>query len=203
MRRLIVNADDLGYTTEINRGILEAHERGIVTSASLMVDRPAAEHGAAIARRVPRLSVGLHAVLDRVEPERCEAELARQLDRFEQLVGARPTHLDSHHHIHREPSVAETFGAFAARERLPARDRAVQHEPRFYGVSAIGVESLLEILETLPEGDSELGCHPGYADGLRSRYVHEREEELATLCDPRVRARVEELRIELIGWREL
>lgn len=63
MARLIVNADDLGYATEINRGILEAHERGAVTSASLMVDRPAAEHGAAIARRTPRLSVGLHSVL--------------------------------------------------------------------------------------------------------------------------------------------
>lgn len=202
-QRLIVNADDLGYTTAINRGILEAHERGIVTSASLMVDRPAAEDGAAIARRTPRLSVGLHAVLDGVEPERCEAELARQLDRFEELVGARPTHVDSHHHIHREPHLSQTFAAFAERERLPARDVAVPHEPRFYGERAIGVESLLEILETLPEGDSELGCHPGYADGLRSRYVDERETELATLTDPRAHARVQELGIELIGWHEL
>jgi predicted glycoside hydrolase/deacetylase ChbG (UPF0249 family) len=55
----------------------------------------------------------------------------------------------------------------------------------------------------LPEGDSELGCHPGYADGLHSRYVEERETERATLTDPRVRAHVEELGIELIGWREL
>src|SRR5687768_2112615 len=106
-RRLIVNADDLGYTAGINRGILEAHERGIVTSASLMVDRPAADDGAAVARATPSLSVGLHAVLDRVDPDRCADELARQLTRFEELVGSRPTHVDSHHHLHREAGVAE------------------------------------------------------------------------------------------------
>jgi predicted glycoside hydrolase/deacetylase ChbG (UPF0249 family) len=202
LTRLIVNADDLGYTAAVNRGILEAHERGIVTSTSLMVDRPAAEDGVARARGTG-LSIGLHAVLDGVEPERCEAELARQLARFEELVGARPTHLDSHHHSHREPALAETFAAFAEREGLPARDLAVPHEPRFYGAGAVGVDSLLEILATLPAGESELGCHPGYADGLRSRYVEERETELATLTDPRVRARVDELGIELIGWAAL
>ena len=203
MRRLIVNADDLGYTGGINRGILEAHERGIVTSASLMVDRPGAADGAAVAHATPTLSVGLHAVLDRVEPQRCEEELGRQLALFGELVGRRPTHLDSHHHVHREAGVAEAFAEFAEREGLPARDRAVRHEPRFYGEPAIGVDRLLEILEALPEGDSELGCHPGYVNGLTARYAVEREQELRTLTDPRVRARVEELGIELIGWREL
>jgi chitin disaccharide deacetylase len=202
-RRLIVNADDLGFTPGVNRGIVEAHERGIVTSASLMVDRPAAAEGAEIARRLPSLAVGLHAALDGVEAERCEQELARQLARFGELVGARPTHLDSHHHVHREPGFAETFAAFAEREGLRARDHAVRHEPRFYGEAAIGVDRLLEILETLPSGDSELGCHPGYADGLTSRYTVEREQELRTLTDARVRGRLDELGIELIDWREL
>lgn len=203
MKRLIVNADDLGYSEGVNRGILEAHARGIVTSASLMVDRPAAAHGVELARRAPRLSVGLHAVLDGVPADSCGAELARQLSRFEELVGERPTHIDSHHHLHREAALRDTFFGFAGREGLPAREGAVRHEARFYGAPAIGVEPLLEILETQPDGDSELGCHPGYADGLRSRYVREREEELRSLTDPRVRARLEELEIELIGWREL
>jgi predicted glycoside hydrolase/deacetylase ChbG (UPF0249 family) len=201
-RRLIVNADDLGYTEPVNRGILEAHERGIVTSASLMVDLPAAAAAVAAARGT-RLSVGLHAVLDDVPPERCEAELTRQLARFEELVGARPTHLDSHHHTHREPGLHEPFAAFARRERLPMRDASVPHCGVFYGAAAIGVEHLLELLGGLAEGDTELGCHPGYADGLASTYTGEREQELRTLTDPRVRARVEELGIELIGWGEL
>lgn len=202
MTRLIVNADDLGYTEAINRGIVDAHERGIVTSTSLMVDRPAATHGVELTRG-SRLSLGLHAVLDGVAADRAEVELDRQLARFEELVGERPTHLDSHHHTHREDAYRETFGAFAEREGLNARDLTVPHEPRFYGAQAITVERLLETLETLPDGDSELGCHPGYADGLRSRYVEEREAELATLTDPSVRSRVGELGIELIGWAQL
>ena len=203
MTRLIVNADDLGYTAGVNRGILEAHERGIVTSASMMVDRPAAAEGALLAQSTPTLSVGLHAVLDGVEPERCDEELARQLDRFRELVGARPTHLDSHHHVQREPAVQETFAAFADRERLPARDHSVPHCGLFYGAAAVTVERLLEILDGLEEGTAELGCHPGYADGLASSDTVEREQEVHTLTDPRVRARVEELGIELIGWGEL
>jgi predicted glycoside hydrolase/deacetylase ChbG (UPF0249 family) len=199
---LIVNADDLGYTEAINRGILEAHERGIVTSTSLMVDRPAAEDGAARARG-SRLSVGLHAVLDDVPRQQASAELERQLARFEELVGAPPTHVDTHHHTHREAAYRDAFAAFAERAGLKARDLTVRHEPRFYGTAAITVERLLETLETLPEGDSELGCHPGYTEGLRSRYVEERVTEVATLTDPRVRDRLDELGIELIGWDEL
>lgn len=202
-RRLIVNADDLGYTDGINRGILEAHERGIVTSTSLMVDFPAAQDGATIARGTPSLSVGLHAVLDGVEPDRCEPELSRQLRRFRELVGARPAHVDSHHHLHREPAFHDAFAAFADREGLLLRDRSVPHCGLFYGVPAVGVERLLEILDGLAQGDTELGCHPGYADGLVSSYTLERELELRTLTDPRICARVDELGIELIGWREL
>src|SRR6516225_220913 len=59
-RSLIVNADDFGQSPGVNRGIIEAHERGIVTSASLMVRWPAARAAASYARRHLKLSVGLH-----------------------------------------------------------------------------------------------------------------------------------------------
>src|SRR5438128_1576225 len=59
-RYLIVNADDFGQGRGINRGIIEAHERGVVTSASLMVRWPAAAKAAQYARVHPELSVGLH-----------------------------------------------------------------------------------------------------------------------------------------------
>jgi len=208
MKRLIVNADDLGLTIGINRGILEAHERGIVTSASLMVGRSAARHGAEIARSTPSLSVGLHAVLDEndelvVTEKTCAEELGRQLNGFEQLVGDRPTHIDSHHHMHRDPRIHDLFVAFADRQGLPMRERAVSHCPDFYGEHAVGVESLLAVLDRLPEGDTELGCHPGYATDLDSRYTTERELELDTLTNPRVRVRLGDLGIELIGWRQL
>ena len=57
---LIVNGDDFGLSHGVNRGIIQAHEEGIVTSASLMVRGPAAEEAAAYARAHPEMSVGLH-----------------------------------------------------------------------------------------------------------------------------------------------
>ena len=64
-RWVIVNADDFGRSRGVNRGIVEAHERGIVTSASLMVRWAAAADAAAYARMRPELSVGLHVDLGR------------------------------------------------------------------------------------------------------------------------------------------
>ena len=59
-RALIVNADDFGQSPGVNRGVIRAHERGIVTSVSLMVRWPASTEAAAYGRAHPALSVGLH-----------------------------------------------------------------------------------------------------------------------------------------------
>ena len=63
MRRLIVNADDFGFTRGVNRAIVEAHTSGVVTSSTLMSNGPAFEHAAQMAKTVPNLSVGCHVVL--------------------------------------------------------------------------------------------------------------------------------------------
>lgn len=63
MRRLIVNADDFGLTSGVNRGIVEAHSRGIVTSATLMACGRKFAEAAALASQVPQLGVGCHVVL--------------------------------------------------------------------------------------------------------------------------------------------
>lgn len=68
MRRLIVNADDFGFTAGINRAIIEGHTRGIVTSATLMANGRAFDDAVALAKPVPRLSVGCHVVLIDGEP---------------------------------------------------------------------------------------------------------------------------------------
>jgi hopanoid biosynthesis associated protein HpnK len=60
VRNLIVNADDLGWTAGVNRGIAEAHRNGIVTSASLLANGAAFAGGVRLARENPRLSVGMH-----------------------------------------------------------------------------------------------------------------------------------------------
>ena len=95
MRWLIVTADDFGIASGINHGIIQAHRKGILTSTSLMVDRPACEEAAALGRYCRTLSVGIHLELDPDDAGRVHAELERQYARFLELIGAAPTHMDS------------------------------------------------------------------------------------------------------------
>lgn len=68
MRRLIVNADDFGFTAGVNRAIVEAHTRGVVTSSTLMANGPAFADASQLAKTIPKLSVGCHVVLIDGEP---------------------------------------------------------------------------------------------------------------------------------------
>lgn len=208
---LIVNADDFGRTVGTNDGIIQAHERGIVTSASLMVRWPAASAAATYARLRPQLSVGLHFDMSEwayrggqwklvYENLPAEQELGRQLNTFRQLVGRDPTHLDSHQHVHREEPVASLLAAVAADLGVPLRDRsAIAYCGGFYGQSGKGdtypegvtVDSLIALIEGLGPGVTELGCHPGLDPHLESSYRDERLIEVQTLCDLRVRVVLE------------
>lgn len=62
-RRLVINADDFGRSVSINEAVIRAHAEGILTTASLMVNEPAAEEAVALAHKHPRLGVGLHLTL--------------------------------------------------------------------------------------------------------------------------------------------
>jgi predicted glycoside hydrolase/deacetylase ChbG (UPF0249 family) len=215
-RVLIVNADDFGASDGVNRGIVEAHSDGIVTSTSLMVDGRAAAGAVALARSHPALAIGLHWDLDRVDPAdgaAVEAELARQLDAFQALLGRPPTHLDSHHHVHRRPDVAPIAERVAAPFGVPLRgDGRVTFVGGFYGqwewrvtdLEHISPEFLIWILRNeVGPGWTEISCHPGYAGGgFASAYLAEREVELATLKDPRVRAEIDALGIRLASYAE-
>jgi chitin disaccharide deacetylase len=63
VRKLIVNADDFGLTAGVNRGIVEAHNGGVVSSTTLMANGPAFADAVTAARLTPNLSVGCHVVL--------------------------------------------------------------------------------------------------------------------------------------------
>jgi predicted glycoside hydrolase/deacetylase ChbG (UPF0249 family) len=213
VKYLIVNGDDFGASRGITRGIVEAHEDGILTSTSLLVDGPASEDAAALARDHPNLSIGLHLELDAAGPERVAAECERQLTRFVEVVGELPSHVDSHHNVHREPGILPQVRAWARRAKLPLRAHSgARHLGKFYGQwggrshpEQIGVDGLLRLLDAeVHEGVTELSCHPGYVEpGFRSSYVAEREVELRTLCDARVRDGIRAREIQLIGFRDL
>ncbi len=68
MRRLIINADDFGLTGGVNRGIVEAHRRGLVTSTTLMANAAGFDDAVQLARQTPSLDVGCHIVLMDGEP---------------------------------------------------------------------------------------------------------------------------------------
>jgi predicted glycoside hydrolase/deacetylase ChbG (UPF0249 family) len=227
---LIVNADDFGQSPGVNRGVIEAHERGIVTSASLMVRWPAAVEAAAYGREHPELSLGLHVdlgewayrdgswvpvyqVVATVDRRAVAEEVERQLAAFRRLVGRDPTHLDSHQHVHREEPVRTILIELAERLGVPLRDvtPAVRYSGDFYGQSENGYpypegtspEALLGLLAALPPGITELGCHPGEGSDLDSMYARERAEEVKALCDPRVRAAIAAGRIELRSFHDV
>ncbi len=58
--KLIINADDFGYSKGINYGIFEACKNGVLTSATLMTGMPGAEHASEMMKEIPKLGVGLH-----------------------------------------------------------------------------------------------------------------------------------------------
>lgn len=227
-RRLIVNADDFGLSPGVNRGIVEAHERGIVTSTSLMVRQPAAPQAVGLARRLPDLAVGLHLDLGQwnyedgewrlayqrcppADPDAVEAECRAQLAAFRELLDRDPTHLDSHQHVHESEPVGSVAAKLAAELGVPLRARSIPYEGGFYGQSGKGEpfpdgitsERLIELVAALPAGTTELGCHPGIAVASESSYGPERERELLALCDARVREAIESDGVQLLSFAQL
>jgi chitin disaccharide deacetylase len=218
---IVVNGDDLGISPGVNRGILEAHRRGPLTSASLMVNMPASQEGARLARDLPALSVGLHAnltdasgqpLVDLETGEECAAVLQQQLDAFQHLMSRLPTHLDSHHNVHRNPPLLLHFLELAARYGLPLREHsAVPYLSSFYGQwggkthpEQISVQGLVRLLVAeVTDGVTEVSCHPGYCDPeLRSSYRLEREVELRTLCDPAIQEFLSTHQIRVVNFVE-
>lgn len=134
MKRLAVNADDFGFTSCVNQGILRSYLHGIVRSTSLMANGSALEQAVCIAREHPDLDVGCHLTLVQGESlsrpgTRLPDSLAKLLtslperkamiDEFRAQIeallsrGVRPTHLDTHKHIHFLPPVLDAVALVA------------------------------------------------------------------------------------------
>ncbi|GGE75002.1 chitin disaccharide deacetylase [Priestia taiwanensis] len=149
MIRLIINADDFGYSSGINYGIIDAHINGIVNSATMMMNMPGTTHAISLAKQYPTLGIGVHLVLDCEKPlrtdvpslvkedgffkhrndiinnpsinlEDVEKEWRTQIDAC-YAAGITPTHLDSHHHIHGAPNLMPVIEKLAHAYNLPIR----------------------------------------------------------------------------------
>jgi len=234
MRRLFVNADDFGLTEGVSRGILEAMEAGVVGGTTAMVCAVGAMER--IARLGPAISgrLGLHLQLTggtpclpasavpslvtqqgtfprkkiavgNVDPDEVDREWRAQLARF-RATGLEPSHLDSHHHIHKRPEVFPVYVALARELGIPARtlsddmrqaltaagvphaDVCVTH---FFGEN-LSSGHFLSLVDAAfaalgGAGTVEIMAHPGKCDAALeaiSTYGDGREEELRVFTEP-------------------
>jgi len=244
---LIVNADDFNLTEGVTRGILDGHRHGIITSTTVMVNLPGLTRTRDLAREASGLSLGLHVNLTLGAPvlpvgavpslvdgaghfvrDRCRvgesgaileirAETAAQARRFEEVFGRRPTHLDTHYHMHRLPRILAAVLDVAGELGVPVRALTPEMAARIRGrglsapdrmAGEVGptaywtTERLREFICRMEEGVTELMCHPGYADEALaiSSYTTQREGELRALCDPAVRTALAASGVRLIHY---
>jgi chitin disaccharide deacetylase len=269
-KQLVVNADDFGFTRDVNQGIIEAHQQGILTATTLMANGDAFEDAVRLARENPDLDVGVHLVLigggalaarrselPRTVPRLLAAIASRRIHIYDELAaqvrrildtGLALTHIDTHKHTHLAPAVldavarvAEEFGIpwvrrpfdlpiTAARGGAPWLKRAISgslglQRARFHRVLArhhcrttdhfagfqitgrFRTAELVALIRALPEGSTELMCHPGRATGelqrARTRLKESREQELAALIAPETRRALAESGVELVNYRTL
>jgi predicted glycoside hydrolase/deacetylase ChbG (UPF0249 family) len=150
VRTLVVNADDFGFTPDVNQGIVEAHQRGILTSTTLMATGAAFDDAVRLAGENPTLDIGCHLVLVGEPPFpktvaslvqtvalkrfRIYDELAVQVRRI-QDAGLNPTHLDTHKHTHLLPPVLDAVARISEEFHIPWVRRPFDF-PRQPGVAA-------------------------------------------------------------------
>jgi predicted glycoside hydrolase/deacetylase ChbG (UPF0249 family) len=158
--KLIVNADDFGYTERVTAGILRAHRDGIVTATTFMTNAPHTDGAAKLARATPSLDVGVHLVVSYGRPLsdvvnvrslvdadgrffRPKELLSRDIDRTEplteyraqyekarDLLGRDPTHLDTHHWVHDHPALEWAIGELARETDAAARIHSDEQRDR-------------------------------------------------------------------------
>jgi predicted glycoside hydrolase/deacetylase ChbG (UPF0249 family) len=134
VRTFVVNADDFGFTPDVNDGIVEAHRNGILTSTTLMATGAAFDHAVRLAKENPTLDIGCHLVLVGEPPFpatvakltqavalhriKIYEELSTQVRRI-QAAGLKPTHLDTHKHTHLLPPILEAVARISEEFRIP------------------------------------------------------------------------------------
>lgn len=201
---LIVNADDFGYSYSIDKGIIEAHTKGIVTSTSVMVDAIAADEARDLTK-FPDLSVGLHFELKEVV--NVEAELERQIDKFVSIIGKSPDHLDTHKRHTTDDGIKEVLEDYAKAHNIPIRIFSAKHIGSFgINSSDCSVAQLKRSIDETTEGYNELMTHAGYSDDYlreHSSYSDLREEELKSICSPEIKEYIQENGLILVSWRSL
>ena len=233
--KLIVNSDDFGLTPGVNLGIIDALKRGILRSTTAMVNMPAIEMAAELAKANPDLGVGIHLVLtagkpllkthktivdengnflknavlvrkEDVDVEEVYAEYVAQMERYIDIFGHKPTHIDGHHHTHKLPQTVEATKRLAEKygmKYIREVESEVAFIPDFYGPNT-NFDQFKKVLERHKDAAYvELMCHVALIDVdlvQCSTYNFDRVHELETLIGSQAKAYIAELKIELTNF---
>ncbi|MCR5450478.1 MAG: chitin disaccharide deacetylase [Erysipelotrichaceae bacterium] len=190
--KLIMNADDLGYTLGNTYGIIDAYKNGIVRSTTAMCNENYIEKAAELVKDCPDLGVGVHLVLSSGRPltenrtltdengvffksgevkvhefdsEEIYREWKAQIERFIVLFGRMPTHIDSHHHVHTFTDQLTGIAKQLGKEYgLELRKYGPYRFVSEFYRETVTEECLFGILEKYRDEDIEIMCHPGYCD---------------------------------------
>lgn len=156
MLKLIINADDFGYSRAVNYGIIDAHTEGVLTSTTCLTNMPGREHAFQLGREHRSLGIGVHLTLTcgrplldshqtladadgnfkklhhytakfHVDQDELYREWKAQIEAF-LISGLTPTHLDSHHHINNRESILPVFIQLANEYKLPVRNNFDQNK---------------------------------------------------------------------------
>lgn len=229
--KLIVNSDDYGLTPGVNYGIIEGLKKGILRSTTAMMNMPAIEMAADLAKVNPDLGVGIHLVLTagapllkthktlvdekgqflknsvllnaKVDLEEVYAEYVAQMEKYIQLFGHKPTHIDGHHHTHVLPQTVEATKRLAKTydiDYVRHVSQGVEFVSDFYAAETT-VEDLIRKLEAHKDkAVVELMCHVAFVDVdlmQCSTYNGVRVQELASILSPKVLEWVKLNQVEL------
>ncbi|AYE35129.1 chitin disaccharide deacetylase [Clostridium septicum] len=244
--KLIVNSDDFGISKSVTLGIIEAHKNGVVTSTTLMCNMENAKEAVELSREFKDLGVGIHLVLTAGYPlakgvsslidesgkflkidkirevakiEDIRKEFKCQMEKFLSF-GIKPTHIDTHHHVHSIPKVLEVVKELALEYNLPIRILENERESisreikgvdkfvgSFYDNENITVENFIDILEKNKDVKVlEIMCHPGYLDDYilnNSSYSIQRTKELKTLTNNKIKEYINKNKIDLINYKNI
>lgn len=199
MKKLIINADDFGISEGVTLGIIKAHRNGVVTSTTAMMNMPYVKRALELAKAFPELGVGIHLVLTTGSPlcqnvpsmvdeagefhklrgefDHCQVDLAElelewetQIRLFIEMAGCKPSHIDSHHHVHLRKNLIEVALKLAKKYDIPMRQTTedlTEFEPvccfdKMYD-DDVNLEYLSKHIENGPEYQ-EVMCHPGFLD---------------------------------------
>lgn len=239
MGYLIVNADDFGWTEGVNKGIIQAHKEGIVTSTTVMMNMPFAYESVEYSKLYPNLGFGVHLVLTDgkplgknyrtltgkdgsfktdfiknpcFDPKEVQEEWVLQIEAFLRM-GIRPTHFDSHMHVHRSKELENVVAFLQKTYNLPVRNifkyrrkdifKHAGFNKEFYNLNVTKDVIKKAIRNLKGDGVLELMCHPAYnCEKLNSKspYNSKREEELQVLCDKELKHALEINKVQLINY---